>query len=182
MCGSKLIGPAAFPAARAQHCSCSCVRSVLDMLRCHPTCPCLLQREARLEEQQRLRRVQDDAEQQQQGQRFAPDAKQSEAMRAQDNAMRSLLQQLAENEGPTAEGEDVVGGAAEGAVNAAERATEGAAAAGASDSTSRSTSARSAAQVQPEAAVEPDYILEQQGAQALGGVRPQDVQQSEISR
>ncbi|KAL4446212.1 hypothetical protein ABPG77_003019 [Micractinium sp. CCAP 211/92] len=141
----------------------------------------LREREARLEEQQRLRRVQEEPGQQQQGQ-CTPDAQQSEAMRAQDNAMRSLLQQLAENEGPTAEDEGVVGGAAEGAVNAAERATEGAAAAGASDSTSRSTSARSATQVQPEAAVEPDYILEQQGAQALGGVRPQDVQQSEISR
>ncbi len=171
-----------FPAARAQHCSCLCLgRSFLDMLRSHPTCPCPLQREARLEEQQRLRRVQEEPGQQQQGQ-CTPDAQQSEAMRAQDNAMRSLLQQLAENEGPTAEDEGVVGGAAEGAVNAAERATEGAAAAGASDSTSRSTSARSATQVQPEAAVEPDYILEQQGAQALGGVRPQDVQQSEISR
>lgn len=150
------------------------------MLRALLVWPCPLQREARLEEQQRLRRGQEEAEQRQQGQR-TPDPQQSEALRVQDQAMRSLLQQMAETEGPAAEEEGVAEGAPEGFAGVADGAAEAEAAADASTN-SGSSSFASAGQAAAEAAVEPDYILEQQGAQALGGVRPQDVQQSEISR
>ncbi|KAL4423865.1 hypothetical protein ABPG75_001166 [Micractinium tetrahymenae] len=139
----------------------------------------LREREARLEEQQRLRREQEEAEQHQQGQR-TPDPQQSEALRLQDQAMRSLLQQLAEKERPAGEELAAEGASDSSATDAAAHAAAEAEAA--VDSTTSSSIGSSAARAAPEAAVEPDFILEQQGAQALGGRRPQDVQQSEISR